>query len=224
MQILTITEAKKESLEKKRRRAAEILRRLIKTYPKAKIALKYGNNIQLLVAVILSAQCTDKKVNEVTAKLFKKYRKVSEFANADLKTFEQEIKSTGFYRAKAKSIITSAKILKKDFGGKLPRTMADMLKLRGVARKTANIVLGNAYGVVEGIAVDTHVRQFANYCALSFEHDPNKIEQDLMKLFPKKEWFGLTYKIIDFNREMRNRANREKAKIHLLDICLNSPV
>lgn len=102
--------------------------------------------------------------------------------------------------------------------------MSKMLKLRGVARKTANIVLGNAYGVVEGIAVDTHVRQFANYCALSFEHDPNKIEKDLMTLFPKKEWFGLTYKIIDFNREMRNRANREKAKIKLLDICPNSPV
>jgi len=200
------------------------LRRLKRAYPKAKIALKYGNNIQLLVAVILSAQCTDKKVNEVTEKLFRKYRTVDDFANANLKTFEQEIKSTGFYRAKAKSIITSAKILKNDFGSKIPKTMQEILKLRGVARKTANIVLGNAYGVVEGIAVDTHVRQFANYCALSFEKDPNKIERDLMALFPKKEWFGLTYKIIDFNREMRNRANREKAKIKLLDICPASPV
>ncbi|QQG42942.1 MAG: endonuclease III [Candidatus Giovannonibacteria bacterium] len=218
--------AKKESLEKRKKRAAEILRRLKKAYPKAKIALKYGNNIQLLVAVILSAQCTDKKVNEVTEKLFKKYKTVDDFASANLKIFEQEIKSTGFYRAKAKSIITSAKIIKKDFGGRLPRTMADMLKLRGVARKTANIVLGNAYGVVEGIGVDTHVRQFANYCALSFEHDPKKIEQDLMRLFPKKDWFGLTYKIIDFNREMRSRQNREKAKskIHLQDICPTSPV
>ena len=200
------------------------MKRLKRAYPKAKIALKYGNNIKLLVAVILSAQCTDKKVNEVTTKLFKKYKNVDDFASANLKTFEQEIKSTGFYRAKAKSIITSAKILKKDFRGKIPRTMPEMLKLRGVARKTANIVLGNAYGVVEGIAVDTHVRQFANYCALSFEKDPKKIEQDLMKLFPKKDWFGLTYKIIDFNREMRNRANREKAKIKLLDICPASPV
>ncbi|KKS99536.1 hypothetical protein A3B05_03015 [Candidatus Giovannonibacteria bacterium RIFCSPLOWO2_01_FULL_43_160] len=219
-----MAEAKKESFEARKERAAEILRRLKRAYPKAKIALKYGNNIQLLVAVILSAQCTDKKVNEVTEKLFRKYRTVDDFANANLKTFEQEIKSTGFYRAKAKSIITSAKILKNDFGSKIPKTMQEILKLRGVARKTANIVLGNAYGVVEGIAVDTHVRQFANYCALSFEKDPNKIERDLMALFPKKEWFGLTYKIIDFNREMRNRANREKAKIKLLDICPASPV
>lgn len=218
--------AKKESFEARKKRAAEILRRLKKAYPKAKIALKYGNNVQLLVAVILSAQCTDKKVNEVTAKLFKKYRTVDDFANADIKKFEQEIKSTGFYRAKAKSIITSAKIIKKDFRGKIPKTMAEMLQLRGVARKTANIVLGNAYGIVEGIAVDTHVRQFANYCALSFEHDPKNIERDLMKLFSKKDWFSLTYKIIDFNREMRNRQNREKAKskIHLLDICPASPV
>jgi len=221
---MTFEEAKKETFKARRKRAFEVLKRLKKAYPKAKIALKYGNNIQLLVAVILSAQCTDKKVNEVTEKLFKKYRTVDDFANANLKTFEQEIKSTGFYRAKAKSIITSAKILKKDFGGKIPKTMAEILKLRGVARKTANIVLGNAYGVVEGIAVDTHVRQFANYCALSFEKDPKKIEQDLIKLFPKKEWFWLTYKIIDFNREMRNRANREKAKIKLLDICPASPV
>ncbi len=224
MHIFSTADAKKEGFEEKRKRAAIILKRLKKAYPKAKIALKYGNNIQLLAAVILSAQCTDKKVNEVTEKLFKKYKTVDNFASANLKTFEQEIKSAGFYRAKAKSIITSAKILKKDFGGKIPKTMAEMLKLRGVARKTANIVLGNAYGVVEGIAVDTHVRQFANYCALSFEHDPKKIEQDLMKLFPKKNWFSLTYRIIDFNREMRNRANREKAKIKLLDICPASPV
>ena len=226
MQSFTMAEAKKESFEARKKRAAEILRRLKKAYPKAKIALKYGNNIQLLVAVILSAQCTDKKVNEVTEKLFKKYKTVDDFANANIKKFEEEIRPTGFYRAKAKSIITSAKILKNDFGGKLPRTMADMLKLRGVARKTANIVLGNAYGVVDGIAVDTHVRQFANYCALSFEKDPKKIEQDLMKLFPQKDWFGLTYKIIDFNREMRSKASREaaKSKIHLQDICPASPI
>ena len=186
--------------------------------------MKYSNDWELFVAVVLSAQCTDKKVNEVTEKLFKKYRRLENYIRANRREFEKDVKPTGFYRAKAKSIITSAKIVKKDFGGKLPKTMAEMLRLRGVARKTANIVLGNAYGVVEGIAVDTHVRQFANYCALSFEEDPNKIEKDLMALFLKKEWFSLTYKIIDFNREMRNRANREKAKIKLLDICPTSPV
>lgn len=226
MYCFTFSEAKREGLDKRRKRAAEIWWRLKKAYPKAKIALKYGNNIQLLVAVILSAQCTDKKVNEVTEKLFRKYKTVDDFANANLKTFEQEIKSTGFYRAKAKNIIASTKIIKKDFGGKLPKTMAEMLRLRGVARKTANIVLGNAYGVVDGIAVDTHVRQFANYCALSFEKDPNKIEQDLMKLIPKKDWFDTTYRIIDFNREMRSRASREsaKSKIVLLDLCPASPI
>jgi len=223
---MTFEEAKRESPEARLKRASKILARLKKTYPKAKIALKYGNNIQLLVAVILSAQCTDKKINEVTEKLFRKHKTVEDFANANLKTFEKEIRSTGFYRAKAKSIITSAKIIKKDFGGRLPRTMAGMLKLRGVARKTANIVLGNAYGVVEGIAVDTHVRQFANYCALSFEHDPVKIEKDLMKLIPKKDWFPTTYRIIDFNREMRSKSSREaaKSKIALHDLCPGSPI
>src|SRR3989344_4917981 len=142
MQSFTMAEAKKESFEARKERAAEILRRLKMAYPKAKIALKYGNNIQLLVAAILSAQCTDKKVNEVTALLFKKYKTVNDIAIANQKTFEQEIKSAGFYRAKAKSIITSAKILKKDFSGRIPKTMEEMLKLRGVARKTANIVLG----------------------------------------------------------------------------------
>lgn len=195
-------------------------------YPKAKIALKYGNNIQLLVAVILSAQCTDKKVNEVTAVLFKKYKIVGDFANADIKVFSQEIRSTGFYNAKSKNIISACKMLRHDFGGKIPKTMKEIIKLPGVARKTANIVLGNAYGVVEGIAVDTHVRQFANYCALSFEHDPNKIEKDLMKLIPKKDWSATTYRIIDFNREMRSRASREsaKSKIVLQDLCPASPI
>ncbi len=226
MQPVTFESAKRETLEEREKRATEIFRRLKKTYPKAKIALKYGNNVQLLVAVILSAQCTDKKVNEVTSTLFKKYRTANDFAKADLKTFSQEIRSTGFYNAKAKNIIAACKILKKDFGGRIPKTISEITELPGVARKTANIVLGNAYGVVDGIAVDTHVRQFANYCALSFEKDPNKIEKDLMELLPKKEWFGTTYRIIDFNREMRSRASREaaKSKIILQDICPASPI
>ncbi len=226
LKAVTFESLKNESLEEKKKRASEIFRRLKKAYPNAKIALNYGNNIQLLVAVILSAQCTDKKVNEVTANLFKKYKTVGDFANANLKTFSQEIKSCGFYNAKAKNIILACKMIKKEFKGKIPRTIREILRLPGVARKTANIVLGNAYGVVGGIAVDTHVRQFANYCGLSFEHDPNKIEQDLMKLIPKKDWFSTTYRIIDFNREMRSREAREsaKSKIILQDICPNSPI
>ena len=226
MQNFTFEDSKNESLVEKKKRAAKIFGRLKKAYPRAKIALRYGNNIQLLVAVILSAQCTDKKVNEVTEKLFKKYKTANDFANADLATFSQEIRSSGFYNAKAKNIISACKMLKKDFGGKLPKTMHEIIILPGVARKTANIVLGNAYGVVEGIAVDTHVRQFANYCALSLEHDPNKIEQDLMKLIPKKDWFSTTYRIIDFNREMRSSASRgaAKSKIILQDLCPTSPI
>ena len=209
--------------ENKKKLAQKILARLKKAYPKAKIVLNYSNNIQLLVAVILSAQCTDKKVNEVTEKLFKKYKTARDFARANRARFEQEIKSTGFYRAKAKNIINTCKIISEKYGGKLPKNMAEMIQLPGVARKTANIVLGNAYGVVEGIAVDTHVRQFANYCGLSNHHDPVKIERDLMELFPKKDWFKLTYMIINYNREMKNKANREKAKIHLKDLCSKAP-
>lgn len=188
--------------------ATSVLGELKKQYSYAKIALRYGNNIQLLVAVILSAQCTDKKVNEITEKLFsasggKKYRTVEDFANADQKELEKVIRPCGFYRMKAKNIIASAKKIKKDFEGRLPRTMKEMLTLPGVARKTANVVLGNAYGVVEGIAVDTHVKRFAEYCGLSKHKDPNKIEADLMKLFLKKEWFKLTYMIIDHGRSWR---------------------
>jgi len=224
--MISFEKAKKETPKARQERALKILVRLKKAYPKAKIALNYGNNTQLLVAVIMSAQCTDKKVNEITATLFKKYRTADDFARADQKRFAQEIKSAGFYNAKAKNIIAAAKMIKKDFDGKLPKTMKEIIKLPGVARKTANIVLGNAYGVVEGIAVDTHVRQFANYCALSFEHDPNKIERDLMKVISKKEWFGTTYRIIDFNREMRSRVSREvaRSKIVLQDLCPASPI
>ncbi|MEK7559951.1 MAG: endonuclease III, partial [Patescibacteria group bacterium] len=162
--------------------AYKILVILKKKYSGAKIALKYGNNIQLLISVILSAQCTDKKVNEVTTNLFKKYRTVNDFASANQKILEKEVKSCGFYRVKAKNIIASAQKIKENFSGKLPKTMKEMLTLPGVARKTANVVLGNAYGVVEGIAVDTHVKRFAEYFELSKYKDPNKIEQDLMRL------------------------------------------
>ena len=184
----------------KQKRAQNILRALDKTYPNAKIALNYGNNFQLLVAVILSAQCTDKKVNEVTKLIFRKYKTAEDFAALPLKKFEKMIRSTGFYRAKAKNILETAKIIRDKFGGKLPRTMPEMLTLKGVARKTANVVLGNAYGVVEGIAVDTHVRRLSQRLGLTEKDDPVKIEQDLMKLLPKSEWFKTTYRLIDHGR------------------------
>src|SRR3989344_4674395 len=138
-------------------RADKIYKILKTRNPQAKIALTYSNNWELLVSVILSAQCTDKKVNEVTPPLFKNYKTLNDYVNADPREFEQMIRSTGFYRAKTKNILATAKIIQEKFGGKIPRTMPEMLTLKGVARKTANVVLGNAYGVVEGIAVDTHV-------------------------------------------------------------------
>lgn len=190
-----------EELEKRREKAVKIVAVLKKLFPKAKIALEYGNNWELLVAVILSAQCADKKVNEVTAKLFKKYRTLGDYGKADLKEFEQDIRSTGFYRNKAKNILTAARIVKEKFGGKIPQTMEEILTLPGVARKTANVVLGNAYGVVEGIAVDTHVRRLSRLLGLTVENDPNKIEKDLMQILPKKEWFGFAHRLIDYGRK-----------------------
>jgi endonuclease-3 len=187
-------------VKKQQKRALEMLKRLEKHNPGARIALTYGNPIQLLVAVMLSAQCTDKKVNEVTEKLFQKYKTVEDFASANPRIFEREIKSTGFYRAKAKNIIAAAKMIRDKFGGKLPRTIEEMVQLPGVGRKTANIVLGNAYGIVEGIAVDTHVRRLAQHFGWTKEKDPDKIERDLMKLWPKKYWLKGTYLLQNYGR------------------------
>jgi len=211
--------ARSEAPESKRARAQIILKRLKKKYPNAKIALKYSNNIQLLAAVIMSAQATDKKVNEITAILFKKYRTVDDFAAADPRKLAEEIKAIGFYRQKALSIVTSARLIRDEFGGRVPKTMAEMLKLRGVARKTANIVLGNAHGVVDGIAVDTHVRRLSQRLGFSVNDDPVKIERDLMKLFPKKEWFKLTYSLIDHGRAICAARGRKCSVCPLKDIC-----
>ncbi len=180
--------------------------------------------MQLLAAVILSAQATDKKINEITSTLFKKYKTVDDFAGANPKTFEQEIRQAGFYRQKAKSIIESACIIRDKFGSRVPRAMEEMLQLRGVARKTANVVLGNAYGVVEGIAVDTHVRRLSQRIGLTEEDNPVKIEQDLMKLFPKKDWFKLTYILIDHGRAICAAKNRKCAVCPIKDICPSSLV
>ncbi|MDP2640921.1 MAG: endonuclease III [Candidatus Yanofskybacteria bacterium] len=183
-------------------RAEAIIRTLRKLFPDAKIALRSANNWELLVAVILSAQCTDKKVNEVTKRLFQKYPTLEDYLKADPKEFEQDIRETGFYRAKTKNILASAQIVKERYEGKIPNTMRDMLSLPGVARKTANVVLGNAYGVVEGIAVDTHVKRFAQKFNLSDSSDPVKIERDLMEIIPKKDWFFITYGLIDYGRNI----------------------
>ncbi|MFY9493559.1 MAG: endonuclease III [Minisyncoccia bacterium] len=191
-----------ETLAQKKARALKVIRFLKKKFPDAKIALKYNNPIQLLAAVILSAQCTDKKVNEVTVNIFKEYKTAGDFAQLSQKQLEQLIHSCGFYRNKAKNIITACKIVQTKFKGRLPKTMSEMLTLPGVARKTANVVLGNAWGVVEGIAVDTHMIRLNQKLGFTKESNPVKIERDLMRLVPKKDWFGYTYGIIDYGRKV----------------------
>jgi endonuclease-3 len=186
---------------KQKARALEILGKLKSLFPDAGMMLKYRNNWELLVAVELSAQCTDKKVNEVTEKLFKRYRTLLDYVNAEPHEFEQDIFQTGFYRNKTKNILAAAKMVKEKFGGEIPKTMEEILTIPGVARKTANVVLGNAYGVVEGIAVDTHVKRLARLWGLSEEEVSEKIEQDLMMLVPKEEWFNFTYKVIEYGRK-----------------------
>ena len=188
-------------LSELQKRGKRVLLALKKLFPKAKIFLKYSNHWELLIAVELSAQCTDKKVNEVTEKLFKKYKNLDDYLSAPRKKFEKDIYQTGFYRNKAKNILAAAKVVREKFDRKLPKTMHEMLTIPGVGRKSANVILGNAYGIVEGIAVDTHVKRLARVLGLSRETDPNKIEQDLMKIFPKKEWFRLTCRLIEYGRK-----------------------
>ncbi|EKD58829.1 MAG: hypothetical protein ACD_56C00042G0003 [uncultured bacterium] len=188
-------------IKARQQKARVIFRELKKLFPDAKIALNFSNSWELLVAVILSAQCTDKMVNVVTEKLFKKYKSVDDYANADLVEFEKDIHSTGFYHNKAKNILATARMIKERHDGKIPCTMDELLELPGVARKTANVVLGNACGVVVGIAVDTHVRRLANLLGLSSQYDPVKIEQDLMRIFPATQWNIITYLLIEYGRK-----------------------
>ncbi len=185
----------------KKERAREVLRGLKKLFPKTRMFLNYGNHWELLVAVELSAQCTDKKVNEITPALFDRYKTLDDYMNADVREFEKLIFQSGFYRNKTKNILAAARVVKHEFHGKIPKTMEKMLTIPGVARKTANVVLGNAHGIVEGIAVDTHVKRMSRVLGLSQEINPNKIEKDLMQLFPRKEWFRLTYLLIEYGRK-----------------------
>ncbi len=194
----------KKEIERKDR-VQKLLKALKKLFPHAGMMLNYSNNWELLVAVELSAQCTDKKVNEVTALLFKKYKTLNDYVRASaskqtVHEFEKDIFATGFYKNKTKNILAAARMVQEQFGGIIPRRMDDMLTIPGVARKTANVVLGNAYGVVEGIAVDTHVRRLALKFDLTDSRDPVHIERDLMRIIPKKDWFKTTYLFIEYGR------------------------
>ena len=199
--------------------ADEVIKRLKRRYPGAHITLRFSSPLELLVATVLSAQCTDERVNGVTAGLFKKYRTAADYAQANPEQFEQEIKVTGFYRNKARNIISAARLMVARFNGQVPRTMAELITLPGVARKTANIVLYNSYGVIEGIAVDTHVRRLSQRLGLSRNSDPERIEQDLIKQVPKDEWGQFSYLLIDHGRAICV-ARKPRCDICLLnDIC-----
>jgi endonuclease-3 len=184
-----------------RKRVGEIIAILRKKYPQASTALVSHNPLELLIATILSAQCTDKRVNIVTKDLFKKYRTAEDYANADLAVLEQEIRSTGFYRNKAKNIRNCGKMLVERFGSKVPKTMEELITLPGVARKTGNIVLGHAYGIAAGIAVDTHVRRLSGRLELSHSEKPEKIETGLMRIVPKESWIEVSDLLILHGRE-----------------------
>lgn len=181
-------------------RAPGIVEALSKAYPDAHVALEFSNPLEMLVATILSAQCTDERVNMVTRTLFEKYRRPEDYLNVPESELAADIKPTGFFNQKTKSIRGACARIAEVYGGRVPDTMEDLITLPGVARKTANIVLGNAYGKVEGIAVDTHVRRLSQRLGFSEQSDPDKIEQDLMRLVPKKEWFDFTYVLIDHGR------------------------
>jgi endonuclease-3 len=183
-------------------RTPEIVRILSEAYPDAKVALRFSNALEMLVATILSAQCTDEKVNEVTAALFQKYRTAKDYLKVPEAELKADIKPTGFFNQKATSIREACRRIVEAYDGRVPDTMEDLITLRGVARKTANIVMGNAYGKVEGVAVDTHVKRLANRLGFSDQADPDKIEQDLMRLIPRERWFDFTYVLIDHGRSI----------------------
>ena len=183
-------------------RTLQIMELLEREYSDAKIALNYSNPLELLVATILSAQCTDERVNKVAKALFKKYKKAEDYANAELSQLEQDIRSTGFYRNKAKHIKYCCQLLVAKHNSQVPRTMAELLELPGVARKTANIVLTNAYGIIEGVAVDTHVRRLAQRLGITENDDPAKIEADLMSVVPRDKWARITDLLIVHGRRV----------------------
>ncbi len=200
-------------------RAEKIYDALKVLYPRAETALNFSNSWQMLASTILSAQCTDERVNRVTGPLFSKHPEAEDYANMDQRYLEKQIKSCGFYRNKAKNIIGAAGLITEKYGGEVPRTMEDMLKLPGVARKTANVVLGNAFGVVEGIAVDTHVKRLSGRLGLTEEKDPVKIEKDLMSIFPEDKWFNLTYLLIEHGRAVCKAPAPFCLKCRIRDLC-----
>ena len=200
-------------------RIQEILKRLEKAYPDAKCALRHENPFQLLVSTILSAQCTDERVNMVTPELFRKHPTPADFATLRPEVLEQEIRSTGFFRNKAKSIIGAAQKIMREFSGKVPDTMETLLTLPGVARKTANVVLGTAFGKATGVVVDTHVQRLARRLGLTKHEAPEKIEKDLMELIPQSKWIDFSHELIFHGRRCCQARKPNCPACSLEDLC-----
>jgi endonuclease-3 len=199
--------AKRESTEELKKRVREVIRRLKRVYPDAKCSLNHTNAFELLIATILSAQCTDERVNMVTADLFRKYRKPEDYLNVPAGELEKDIQSTGFFRNKTKSIQGTSRVLTEEYGGQVPHTMDELLELPGVARKTANVVLGNAFGIKAGVVVDTHVTRLSHRLGFSQEKTAEKIEQELIEIVPKKDWVIFPHLMIYHGRKICKARN-----------------
>jgi endonuclease III len=209
----------RETVEAKIVRTKKLIAGLEKTYPDAHCELVHGNPLELLVATILSAQCTDKRVNIVTEQLFKTYRSAGDFASADLAELESAVRSTGFYKNKARNIKAACRDIVDKHGGQVPRTMEDLIQLHGVGRKTANVVLGNAFDLNIGVVVDTHVARLSYRFGLTTLSDPEKIEQDLMKLVPQKRWALFSHLLIWHGRRRCFARRPDCARCEVLKNC-----
>jgi endonuclease III len=205
-------------------RIGPILDLLDEAYPVAECALHHKNPLELLVATILSAQCTDERVNQVTKELFRKYRTAGDYAQADPAVLEQEIRPTGFFRNKTKSLIGMGKALTERFGGKVPRTMEELLSVPGAARKTSNVVLGTAYGIASGVVVDTHVSRISQRLGLTRHEDPVRIEADLMKLLPEERWIGFSHQVIHHGRRICTARSPDCPHCPLSELCPSAEV
>ena len=212
----------KEREEELKKRTRDIIRRLKRAYPDAKTALNHSNPFELLIATILSAQSTDARVNIVTADLFRKYKKPEDYLKVPAHELEKDIHSTGFFRNKTKSIQGTAKLLTEQYGGEVPHTMDELLELPGVARKTANVVLGNAFGIKAGVVVDTHVTRLSHRLALSQEKTAEKIEQDLIPIVPKKDWVLFPHLMIYHGRKICKARNPLCAECAIEKLCPSS--
>ena len=206
-------------LAPKKQRALEILARLKRLYPNAVCSLDYETPVQLLVATILSAQCTDERVNKVTPELFRQYPDAISLASADLDDIVALVRSTGFYRNKSKNIQAACRMIVMEFGGEVPRTMAEMVRLPGAARKTANVVLAHAYGINAGVTVDTHVKRLCGRLGLTKHVDPIHIERDLMKLLPQPDWENWSIRLIYHGRAVCNARKPACDRCELSDLC-----